>query len=114
MNVQQLKELNRHPLNQAALLRLNQQGGASQPNLMHVLELAHLGALDPQGEAPDPLSPAGKVLADWGRPDSGRQAAALQHLEANLPAEWVERANLDRISSLVVDTLKGVSGPANS
>ena len=114
MNVQHLKELNQHPLNQSALRRLNQQGGASQKNLMHLLELAHLGALDDQGEPPDPQSVPGKVLADWGRPNSGRQAAALQQLEANLTPEWVDQANPDRISSLIVDTLKGASGLASA
>ena len=108
MNVQHLQELNAHPLNQAALRRLNREaGGPALSHLMHVLELAHLGSLDSEGEPPAPDSGAGKVLGDWGRPDSRRQAAALQELEGNLEPEWVEEANLDRISSLVVDTLRG-------
>jgi len=114
MNVQHLNQLNQHPLNQAALNRLRAAGSGPDPDLMHLLNLAHLGSLDQEGEPPEPDGPVGKVLADWGRPDSGRQAAALAELENSLTPDWVERANLDRITDQVANTLRGASSPPQS
>lgn len=105
MNVQHLQRLNQHPLNQAALRRLQVAGGHPMEDQIHLLSLAHLGSLDAQGEPPAPDGPVGKVLGDWGRPNSQRQATALAELEHALTPEWVEEANLDKVAEQIVQTL---------
>jgi hypothetical protein len=103
MNPQVLAKLNQHPLNQAALRRLGPQ---TVPDLMHLLALAHFGSLDGSGDGPDPFSPDGKVLMDWGRPDAGRQRAVLRALEDSLEPEWVERADPKSVAEEIIRTLR--------
>jgi hypothetical protein len=107
MNVQdKIKQLNQHPLNQLALKRLRSAGHTGDPQLLHLVSLAHLG-ISQDGE-PDPLSPEAKTLSDWGQGHLLQQEA-MKHLEQSVSPNDVEHANLDNVADQVVRTLQGAS-----
>ncbi len=90
-------ELNGHPLNQAALRRLHQQGLAAPERRMYLLSLAN-------GRCED------KELLHWGTSE-GLQARALEALEANIDASFVEKASLPELQDRVLETLRALPWP---
>lgn len=89
MNDQQLKavaELNRHPLNQAALARLRAERAVEEPNRIHLLSLALAGLVDAEGESPDPHSPELQTL-ETASQTVATQRGALRHLAEDLAPE---------------------------
>jgi hypothetical protein len=102
-----LAKLNEHPLNQAALRRLDRENADSDRNLMHLLTLAHVGLVVDE-EPVDPFSPQGKVLMDWTQ-DAGFQTAALENLEDALDTDEVLELPLPEVAERIVDTLMAAS-----
>ncbi len=102
-----VQQLNRHPLNQAARQRLSREGERPGPGrrLMYLLDLAHLGLLDHEGEPPDPLSPQSKVLADWSASPL-LQRSALAELDGLLEPQAVLSEPLPDLSKQVVECLQ--------
>ncbi len=102
MTTDQLSKLNQHPLNQAAAKRLSQERANQLPHLMNILSLTYAGLPDDL----DPLSEEGKTLAAWGRPDAGRQGAALAALEGSVEPDEVESLPLPKLAEAVVTTMR--------
>jgi hypothetical protein len=99
-----IKELNEHPLNQAALERLSKEHGDTDPRLIHLLSLAYLGMPDDL----DPFSTEGKTLRDW---SAGRnlQAAALENLDCAVEADEILESPLKDLAEQIVGTLTAAS-----
>jgi hypothetical protein len=101
----EIHRLNQHPLNQAALRRLNKEGRGWLPDLMHLLALVWQGLPeDLEGDSPE-----GLTIAAWSR-TARHQGAAIVELEGSLDPEDVEQLPLAAIAELVVETLTGASG----
>lgn len=99
MNDQVLHQLNQHPLNQAALRRLQAEGHRPLPGQLHLLDLAHLGLQQADGDLEDEDQ---NLLGDW----QEHPESSLRALEQDLTEDLVERANLDRVGSQIRDSLK--------
>lgn len=103
MNDQQLKavaELNRHPLNQAALARLRAERAVEEPHRIHLLSLAFAGLVDAEGESPDPHSPELQTL-ETASQTVATQRGALRHLADELTPENLQADPLPELAEAV-------------
>jgi hypothetical protein len=78
------------------------------PQLLHLLVLAHHGLLTQGQEPPDPLAQESRMLEQWSR-TSLSQAEALNNLESSLSPEEVQSLTLPSLARTIVDTLQNCS-----
>jgi len=99
-----INDLNRHPLNEAALFRLQKENQDPDSDLIHLLSLAYIGMTQDE-DGVDPFSPEGKILRDW---TAGRnlQAAALENLEDAVSLEEIQKLPLPQLAEQIVGTLQ--------
>jgi hypothetical protein len=82
-----VEDLNKLPLNQAALARLKAEGLPPDPRHAHLLTLAQFGLEDDHSEPADEQDPRRLTLAFF--LTVGQQAFAVRYLEADIEPEDV-------------------------
>ncbi len=101
-----LQQLNKHPLNQAALRRLRQERlGNLYPRQMPILQLARHGLQDNQGNQPQEWDRRQKALEDYSL-SPVLQEAALGYLNQAVSPEEVNRKPLPELANQVGEALR--------
>ena len=103
-----VQQLNQHPLNQAALRRLRQEGGEQHPLRLHLLSLAQFGLEDQAGEPLPGDDPLRKPLEDFSL-SREHQQSALDHLQEAFDPSQVLNRPLRQLSQDISLCLRGAT-----